>query len=174
MAHGPAWQSAYGRRALAWCDERIAQHARDNADVRAAAQLIGIGPVGASAAVATVDDFKQFKSGAQFSAWCGVVARQHSSGGKAQLGRITRRGDSYLRSPADPGREVGGAHGAQTLRSDQPLGARAARALELADRGGGAGQQNARILWAVMIKGRRFDPNHISVKPGAPPAVTTA
>jgi transposase len=83
---------------LAWCDERIAAHARDNAQVRAAAQLMGIGPVGASAVVATVDDFAQFKSGAQFCAWCGLVPRQHSSGGKTQLGPITRRGDSYLRS----------------------------------------------------------------------------
>ena len=44
---------------IAWCDERIAAHAPDNADVRRAAQRMGIGPVGASAAVATVDDFAQ-------------------------------------------------------------------------------------------------------------------
>jgi transposase len=51
---------------LAWCDERIAQHARDNEAVRRASQLLGIGVVGASAAVATVDDFAQFNNGAQF------------------------------------------------------------------------------------------------------------
>jgi transposase len=83
---------------IAWCDERITAHARDNPRVRQAAQLMGIGPVGASAAVATVDDFRQFSSGAQFGAWCGIVPRQHSSGGRTSLGRITRRGDSYLRS----------------------------------------------------------------------------
>ena len=43
---------------IAWCDERIAAHAKDNADVRKAATLMGIGPMGASAAVATVGDFK--------------------------------------------------------------------------------------------------------------------
>ena len=50
---------------IEWCDERIAQHARDNRAVRQAAQLMGIGAVTASAAIATVDDFKQFKNGAQ-------------------------------------------------------------------------------------------------------------
>ena len=65
---------------LAWCDERIDAHAKDNAAVRAAATLLGIGPVTASAVVATVGDFKQFKSGAQFGAWIGLTPRQRSSG----------------------------------------------------------------------------------------------
>jgi transposase len=52
---------------LAWCDQRIAQHARDNPQVKACAQLMGIGVVGASAAVATVDDFAQFNNGARHS-----------------------------------------------------------------------------------------------------------
>ena len=83
---------------LAWCDERIAAHARRNAEVQQAAQLMGIGPVTASAAIATVDDFKQFKNGAQFGAWIGLTPRQHSSGGKTKLGGITKRGDTYLRT----------------------------------------------------------------------------
>ena len=73
---------------MAWCDERIAAHAKGNADVKKAATLMGIGPVTASAAVATVGDFKQFRHGAQFGAWIGLVPRQHSSGGKNQLGGI--------------------------------------------------------------------------------------
>jgi transposase len=48
--------------------------------------------------VATVGDFKQFKSGAQFGAWVGLVPRQHSSGGKPQLGGITKHGQTYLRT----------------------------------------------------------------------------
>ncbi len=54
---------------IAWCDERIAAHGKDNAAVKKAATLIGIGPVTASAVVATVGEFKQFSSGAQFGAW---------------------------------------------------------------------------------------------------------
>ena len=83
---------------LAWCDARIDAHAKDNAAVKTAATLLGIGPVTASAAVATVGDFKQFKNGAQFGAWVGLTPRQRSSGGKNNLGGITKRGDTYLRT----------------------------------------------------------------------------
>jgi Transposase IS116/IS110/IS902 family len=54
--------------------------------------------VTASAVVATVGEFGQFKNGAQFGAWIGLVPRQHSSGGKSNLGGITKRGDTCLRS----------------------------------------------------------------------------
>jgi len=158
---------------IAWCDERIAQHARDNVQVRRAAQLIGIGQVGASAAVATVGDFKQFNNGAQFGAWCGIVPRQHSSGGKTQLGRITRRGDTYLRSLLVQGAKsaVLSAH-----KRDDPI---SRWALALRERSGwqiaavALANKNARILWAVMTKGERYDARHVSLKPvaaGAPSA----
>jgi len=54
---------------LIWCDQRIAAHLKDSPDAASAQQLMGVGPVGASAVVATVGDFKQFKNGAQFGAW---------------------------------------------------------------------------------------------------------
>jgi transposase len=44
-----------------------------------------------------VGDFKQFKNRAQFGAWLGLTPRQNSSGGKNNLGKITKRGDMYLR-----------------------------------------------------------------------------
>jgi transposase len=152
---------------LAWCDARVLRDARDNADVRAAAQLMGIGCVGASAAVATVDDFKQFKCGAQFGAWLGIVPRQHSSGGKTQLGRITRRGDSYLRSLL-----VQGAKSA-VLTAHKRDDAISRWALALRERSGwqkaavALANKNARILWAVMTRGDRYDPRHVSVKPAS-------
>jgi hypothetical protein len=152
----------------AWCDERIAAHAKDNADVKTAATLMGIGPIGASAAVATVGDFKQFGHAAQFGAWIGLTPRQHSSGGgKNSLGGITKRGDNYLRSLLIQGAKsaVTAAH----MRSDpislwaaalrQRLGWQKA-AVALANK-------NARILWAVMTRGEAFNPRHVSVKPGA-------
>ena len=150
---------------LAWCDERLAAHERDNADVRRAAQLMGIGPVGASAAIATVGDFKQFKSGAQLGAWLGLTPKQHSSGGKSRLGTITKRGDPYLRTLLIQGAKsvVNTAH----TRSD-PI---SRWALALKERAGwqkavvALANKNARILWAVMTRGERFDRHHISVKP---------
>jgi len=159
---------------IAWCDERIAQHARDNPAVKTASQLMGIGILGASAAVATVDDFAQFNSGAQFGAWCGIVPRQHSSGGKTLLGRITRRGDTYLRSLLVQGAKsaVLTAH----KRSD-PI---SRWALALRERSGwqiaavALANKNARILWAVLSKGEHFDAHHVSVKPGAAPVAAAA
>ncbi|ABM40059.1 transposase IS116/IS110/IS902 family protein (plasmid) [Polaromonas naphthalenivorans CJ2] len=83
---------------LQWCDQRIAAHQKDNEQVHRAAELKGIGPVTASAVVATVGDIKQFKNGAQFEAGLGLTPRQHSSGGKTSLGSITKQGDTYLRT----------------------------------------------------------------------------
>ena len=58
----------------------------------------GIGPVLATALVATVTDPKAFRSGRNFSAWIGLVPKQHSSGGKDRLGSISKQGDRYLRN----------------------------------------------------------------------------
>jgi transposase len=151
---------------IAWCDQRISAHVKANDNVKKATQLMGIGPIGASASVATVGDFKQFKNGAQFGAWMGLVPRQHSSGGKNNLGGITKRGDNYLRSLLIQGAKsaVMSAH----KRSDpisvwvsglkERLGWQKA-AVALANK-------NARILWAVMTKGDAFEAKHVSVKPG--------
>ena len=57
----------------------------------------GVGPVLATAVVATVADPKTFRSGRNFSAWIGLVPKQHSSGDKNRLGSISKQGDRYLR-----------------------------------------------------------------------------
>ena len=57
----------------------------------------GVGPALATALVATVADPKSFRSGRNFSAWIGLVPKQHSSGGKNRLGSISKQGDRYLR-----------------------------------------------------------------------------
>ncbi len=150
---------------LAWCDERIEAHGRDNPEVRQAATLIGVGPVTASAAVATVGDFKQFKSGAQFGAWIGLTPRQRSSGGKSNLGGITKRGDTYLRTLLIQGAKS--AVMTADLRNDKISSWVSA----LRERSGwqkavvALANKNARILWAVMTRGDVFDPNHLSIKP---------
>jgi transposase len=57
----------------------------------------GVGPITATAIAASVPDASVFTSGRQFSAWLGLVPRQHSTGGKQKLGKISKRGDGYLR-----------------------------------------------------------------------------
>src|SRR5262245_59830622 len=61
-------------------------------------EIPGVGPALTTALVASVADPKAFRSGRDFSAWIGLVPKQHSSGGKEKLGHISKRGDRYLRS----------------------------------------------------------------------------
>jgi transposase len=150
---------------LAWCDERIAAHLKADPQAAMAQQLMGVGPVGASAAVATVGDFKQFRNCPQFGAWLGLTPRQNSSGGKNNLGGITRRGDMYLRTLLIQGAKsvVWTAH-----KRDDPIsrwvhGLRERHGWQKA--AVALANKNARILWAVMTKEQAFDVRHVSVKP---------
>ena len=159
---------------IAWCDERIAAHIKDDAQAKAATHLMGVGPVSASALVATVGDFKQFKNGAQFGAWLGLTPSQNSSGGKNNLGGITKRGDMYVRSLLIQGAKsaVMTAH-----RRSDPI---SKWVFKLREKSGwqkaavALANKNARILWAVMTKGLAFDARHVSVKPGTSVALSPA
>jgi transposase len=150
---------------LLWCDRRVGQHVRSTPQARRAAKITGIGELGASGLVASVGDFGQFKSGAQFGAWLGIVPSQNSSGGKTSLGRITKRGDDYLRTLLIQGAKsaVMSAH-----KRDDPI---SKWLLQLRDRVGwqkacvAMANKNARILWAVMTREQPYDARHVSVKP---------
>jgi transposase len=116
----------------------------------------GVGPTLATAPVATVADPRAFRSGRNFSAWIGIVPKQHSSGGKDRLGSISKRGDRYLR-----GLFVAGAlaviryakiHGTKHWPWLTALLARRptkVAAIAFANR-------IARMAWAVMAKGERY------------------
>ena len=71
---------------------------RNSVDSKKLAQIPGIGPISASALVASIGDAKNFKDGRQLAAWLGLVPRQHSTGGKPTLLGISKRGDCYLRT----------------------------------------------------------------------------
>ena len=160
---------------MRWCDQQVGQHVRSSEQAKRAAKLTGIGELGASAFTAGVGDFKQFKSGAQFGSWLGTVPRQNSSGGKASLGRITKRGDDYLRTLL-----IQGAKAAvmSASKRDDPI---SRWLVQLTARVGwqkacvAMANKNARILWAVMTRDEGYDPHHVSVKPlakqSAPPRV---
>lgn len=77
------------RQVLAW-------H-KNNPVSQRLATIPGIGPIIATAIAATVADPNIFRSGREFAAWLGLVPRQNSTGGKARLGGISKRGDGYLR-----------------------------------------------------------------------------
>ena len=93
------------REDLVYLDERIAgldasiqKLVRENAGAQRLLQLRGIGPITATALIASLGDASQFKCGRDASAWVGLVPSQHSSGGKNKLLGISKRGDTYLRT----------------------------------------------------------------------------
>lgn len=77
-------------------DRQLAQVARQQEAARRLMKVEGVGPITATAIVATVGDATAFHQGRQFAAWLGLVPKQFSAGGKPVLGRITKRGNGYL------------------------------------------------------------------------------
>ena len=145
---------------IADCDRAIGTHARRDERVHAVAQLQGVGVLGASALVAGVGDFSVFRSAPQFAAWLGLTPRQHSSGGVARLGRITKRGDTYLRTLL-----IQGAKSA-VMTAHKRHDAISQWAVQLKARVGwqkavvAMANKNARIVWALLWRGGRFEPDH--------------
>lgn len=143
-------------RVILGYDRKIEALAKAQEETKRLMQLEGIGPLTATALVATVGDIRQFKNGRQFAAWLGLVPRQWSSGGKARHGRITKRGDVYLRTLL--------IHGARTVmrymeqkddrKSQWVKAVRARRGFNKASVALAA--KHARILWAMLSKGTDY------------------
>jgi transposase len=133
-------------------EHEIRAHVHSNALARRAQARMGIGPITASALVATVGNGRDFQNGRQFAAWLGLVPRQYSTGGKTRLGHITKRGDPYLRTLF-----VMGARSVlqRAAREADPL---SRWALALQQRRGyhracvAVAAKNARVAWALLAK----------------------
>jgi transposase len=129
---------------------------RANEASRRLETIPGVGVITATALVATIGDASQFRSGRQLAAWLGLVPRQHSSGGKERLGRISKRGDGYLRKLL--------VHGARTVllwsrrkketRSpwlEALLARRPTNVVLVA-----MANKTARVVWALLSRGEAF------------------
>lgn len=118
-------------------------------------EIPGVGPLVASALVATVPDASVFKSGRSLSAWLGLVPRQHSSGGKERLGGITKAGDTYLRRMLFVGAmaviRFAERHGTKRPWLLTLLARRSPRLAAIA-----LANKIARTAWALMISGERY------------------
>jgi transposase len=144
-------------------DKLIAKAAREDARSKRLMQRPGIGPVTASALLASIGNGHDFKNGRQVAAWIGLVPGQYSSGGKARLGRITKAGDGYLRSLL-----VMGARSILSGLGEKQDGfSRWARSL--VERRGywkavvAIAAKNARLAWAVLKYGEDFRLNASAV-----------
>src|ERR1700722_3732975 len=83
--------------AIGAIDRELAASVKANETAKRLMTIPGVGPVTASAIVATIQDANVFASGREFAAFLGLTPRQNSTGGKTRLGRITKMGDRYLR-----------------------------------------------------------------------------
>ena len=79
-------------------ERKISELAKQSETAKRLMKIEGIGPITATALLASVGDAKLFRNGREFAAWLGLTPRQHSSGGKTRLGGITKRGDVRLRT----------------------------------------------------------------------------
>jgi len=141
---------------IAAFDARIAQAAREDDRIKRLLEIEGIGPITASALVAAVGNATQFNSGRDMSAWFGLTPRQHSSGGKNRLGRISKRGDKYIRMLL-----VHGARAALKATQNKEDG-RSRWVKNLADRRNkniatvALANKNARIAWSILSRGEAY------------------
>ena len=140
-------------------EEKIQLWHRENAASRKLAEIPGLGPITASAIVATVGDAREFKNGRQLAAWMGLVPKQHSSGGKQNLLGISKRGDTYLRTLMIHGARAvirfaeSKAEPESWLRKLMARRNKNIAAVALANK-------NARIVWALLANDRMFRPDY--------------
>ena len=137
-------------------DRRIMAWHRSNETSQQLDEIPGVGPALATALVAGVADPKAFQSARHFAAWIGLVPRQHSSGGREKLGRISKQGDRYLRGLFTAGAlaviRYAKIHGTKHRPWLTALLARRptkVAAIALANK-------IARMVWAVMAKNERY------------------
>jgi transposase len=143
---------------IASADQRIERAFRENSECQRIAAVEGVGPVTATAIVAALSDGKAFRNGRQFAAWLGLVPRQHSSGGKARLLGISKRGDPYLRTLLVHGaRSVVYRAKAKTDRRSRWINDKQQR-LGTARACVAVANKNARILWSLVAKQQEYRP----------------
>jgi len=136
-------------------DRRIRASARETEVGRRLMEIPGVGPLLASAFVASIADSTVFKSGRDVAAWIGLVPKQNSSGGKERLGGISRAGNRYLRQMLVVGamaviRHVE-RHGTKRPWLIQLLARRTKKGAAVA-----LANKTARIIWALMTNGERY------------------
>ena len=135
-------------------DRQVLALARSTELGRRLMEVPGVGPLVASALVASVPDPSMFRCGRNMAAWLGLVPKQNSSGGKERLGSITKAGNRYLRQMLFAGamavirRAMQGTRRTWLIRLLERRRPKVA-AMALANK-------NARIAWAMMMSGESY------------------
>jgi len=155
---------------LECCSGALARAAEDDERCARLLEVPGVGPLTASALVATVGDAREFDSGRQLSAYLGLTPRQHSSGGKTVLLGISKHGNRYLRTLLIHGARavLYGQRCQQHPRASWMARIRAARGPNVA--AVALANHNARVLWALLRRGERYSRVRAALRPGPPAA----
>jgi transposase len=141
------------------------QRARDDEAAQRLLAIPGVGVLNATALVAAIGGGDAFRRARDLSAWLGLVPRQATTGGRTKLLGITKRGNKYLRMLF-----IHGARAAMLglARSDTPLGAWLRKLLARTHRNVAIvalASKLARIAWATLRRGARFEPHHAVATP---------
>ena len=145
---------------------QLATHARADASVQALLNVPGIGLLSATALVAAVGSPANFRSGRHLAAWLGLTPKESSSGRRRKLGRISKRGDAYLRTLLTHGARAVLSRAKQLAYQGKPLSQLQTWALSLEQRTGhnkatcALANKLARICWAVWMHQREFNGNY--------------
>jgi len=134
----------------------IEQHAWLDADARRLMRMPGVGPITASAVVATIGNARQFETGRDLAAWLGLTPLNKSSGGKERLGRITKKGDRYIRRLLIVGMTsralmAKNKPGKADIWTAKLLDQKPFRLAKVA-----MANKSARIIWAILTKGEEY------------------
>ena len=137
-------------------DREMSRLGREDENAKRLMSIPGVGELVATGVVASVPDARLFKNSRQFAAWLGLVPRQYTTGGKVRLGRITKRGDKYLRMCL--------IHGARAVVANlrDKTDRVSCWVRELVERRGylravvALAARNARIIWTLLMKKENY------------------
>jgi transposase len=155
-------------------EQRLEQTAQHDPVTQRYQQVPGIGVLTATALQASAGSLDRFRSGRHFAAWLGLTPREHSSGAQRRLGRISRRGDGYLRLLLIHGARAALRAAHLRAQRQRPLTRLQTWALITQQRIGhnktavALANKTARRLWAMQHHGTAFDPEHVSVRRALP------
>lgn len=133
-------------------NRRLAAVLKQNQQMLAVQAIPGVGPLTATAVVATVGDIFTFKSARQFAAWLGLTPSQVGTGGKTKQLGISKRGDTYLRTLLISGARAVVCRSSRGNWIDRLLLRRHLNVVVTA-----LANKMARTIWAVLAKGQAFD-----------------
>jgi len=161
-------------RSMSTIEQRLKSIANDDPVTQRFHQVPGIGVLTATALHASAGSLHRFRSGRHFAAWLGLTPREHSSGTQRRLGRISKRGDGYLRLLLIHGARAALRAAQVRAHRQQPLSQMQTWALATQQRIGhnkaavALANKTARRLWAMEHHHSAFNPDHVSVRRDLP------